>query len=93
MGRVLRDIRVGTYEEFLRSNVAYNGDLYKIQNADVYVAKDCDKVCIIASKNWVDYLNERSIAIPAPPFIMESSESESTFPVADTNELLNYIGV
>lgn len=74
--------RVGTYEDFIKSQIPTR-ELFRVKDAEVYIGKD-GSFYLITTKPWVDYIAGRSDKIPDDDDLHLSSE-------LDDSELKEYL--
>ena len=81
-------ISIGSYDQLISLEAVRRGELYKMDDTDVYIGKD-GSLYFVASQEWCDFLTGNSRTIPSKPFI--ASEDDCPFLVADEETLNDFI--
>ena len=81
-------ISIGSYDQLISLEAVRRGELYKMDDTDVYIGKD-GSLYFVASQEWCDFLTGNSRTIPSKPFI--ASEDDCPFLVADDETLNDFI--
>ena len=62
MGKILRSCNCGTQEDFDKTKSLHKA--HKINNAQVYWNSECNKLILVTSREWSDYLTDKKQDIP-----------------------------
>ena len=62
MAKMLMSCNCGTQEDFDRTGYLHKA--HKINNAQVYWNSECNKLILVAPREWCDYLTDKRQDIP-----------------------------